>query len=74
MSSKPVVYLVNIGRDEYITQKNKFLPSIQAWIQAHGGGPMLPYSAEFEKEVLALAGSPEKAARDAAATELGSTT
>ena len=32
MTSKPVVYLVNIGRDEYIAQKNKFLPKIQQWI------------------------------------------
>ena len=71
MSSKPVVYLVNIGRDEYITKKNKWLPKIQQWIQANGGGPMLPYSAEFEAEVLANAGSPEREARDAAAQELG---
>ena len=28
MSAKPIVYLVNIGRDEYITQKNKWLPKI----------------------------------------------
>ena len=28
MSSKPVVYLANIGRDEYIAQKNKYLPKI----------------------------------------------
>ena len=28
MSSKPVVYLVNIGRDEYIRQQNRFLPKI----------------------------------------------
>jgi len=28
MSSKPIVYLVNIGRDEYIAQRNKFLPKI----------------------------------------------
>ena len=74
MTSKPVVYLVNIGRDEYIAQKNKFLPKIQAWIKANGGGPMLPYSAEFEAEVLANAGSPDKAARDAAAAELGQPT
>ena len=71
MTSKPVVYLVNIGRDEYIAQKNKYLPKILAWIKANGGGPMLPYSAEFEAEVLAAAGSPERAARDAAAAELG---
>ena len=32
---------------------------------------MIPFSAEFEKEVLALAGSPDKVARDNAAKELG---
>lgn len=74
MSSKPVVYLVNIGRDEYITKKNKWLPKIQQWIKDNAGGPMLPYSAEFESEVLAMAGSPEKPARDAAAAELGAAT
>ena len=71
MSSKPVVYLVNIGRDEYIKKKNKWLPKIAEYIKEHGGGPVLPYSAEFEAEVLANAGSPDKAARDAAAKELG---
>ena len=25
MTAKPVVYLVNIGRDEYITKKNKLM-------------------------------------------------
>jgi obg-like ATPase 1 len=74
MTSKPVVYLVNIGRDEYITKKNKYLPKILKWIQENGGGPMVPFSAEFEKEVLALAGSPDKDARDKAATELGGAT
>jgi len=35
---------------------------------------MLPYSAEFEAEVLATAGSPDKAARDEAAEMLGQPT
>ena len=74
MSSKPVVYLVNIGRDEYIKKKNKFLPAIAEYVKAHGGGPILPYSAEFEAEVLSNAGSPEKEARDKAASELGAPT
>ena len=52
MSSKPVVYLVNIGRDEYMRKQNRWLPRIQEWIKANGGGPMLPYSAEYESEVL----------------------
>jgi len=74
MSSKPVVYLVNIGRDEYMRKQNKYLPKITAWIKANGGGPMLPFSAEYEAEVLTTAGSPDKAARDAAATEIGAPT
>lgn len=74
MSSKPVVYLVNIGRDEYIRQQNKWLPQIAAWIKANGGGPMLPYSAEFESEVLAVAGSPDREPRDEAAESLGRAT
>jgi len=52
MTSKPVVYLVNISKEEYITKKNKWLPKILQWINANGGGNMVPYSAEFEKEVL----------------------
>ena len=74
MSAKPVVYLVNIGRDEYIRKQNKWLPKIQAWINENGKGPMVPFSAEYEAEVLATAGSPDKAARDAAATEIGAPT
>jgi obg-like ATPase 1 len=35
---------------------------------------MLPFSAEFEKEVLEQAGSPDKEPRDAAAAELGAAT
>lgn len=35
---------------------------------------MIPYSAEFEAEVLANAGSPDRAARDTAAAELGQPT
>lgn len=35
---------------------------------------MIPYSAEFEKEVLAAAGTTEKDARDKAAEEIGAQT
>ena len=55
--SKPVVYLANIGKKGYMSQKNKYLPRILAWIKANGGGPMIPYSAEFEAEILEIAGS-----------------
>jgi len=51
LTSKPVVFLVNIGRDEYIKKQNKWLPKIGAYLKEHGSGPMIPYSAEFEAEV-----------------------
>ena len=73
MTAKPVVYLVNIGRDEFIKKQNKWLPKIAGYIKEHGGGPMIPYSAEFESEVVDNAGT-DKEARDQAAKELGAET
>ena len=32
LTAKPVVYLVNISRDDFIKKKNKWLPKINAWI------------------------------------------
>jgi len=71
MTAKPVVYLVNIGYEEYKKKKNKYLPKIAEWIKANGGGPMIPFSAEFEKEVMSIAQSLDKTIRDKAAEELG---
>lgn len=51
LTSKPVVYLVNIGKEDYIKQKNKYLPKISEWIKTNGSGPMIPFSADFESEV-----------------------
>jgi len=71
MTAKPVVYLVNIGYEEYKAKKNKYLPKIAAWIKENGGGPMLPFSAEFEKDVMASAGCLDKDIRDQCASDLG---
>jgi obg-like ATPase 1 len=70
ITSKPVVYLVNISKEDYVKKKNKHLPKIQKWISEHGGGPMIPYSADFEKEVTSQ-GSDEEVRRKIA-EELGS--
>jgi len=53
LTAKPGVYLVNISQDDYFKKKNKYLPKISAWIQEHGGGPMIPFSAEYEAKVVA---------------------
>ena len=70
ITSKPVVYIVNISEDDYIKKKNKYLPKIQKWISEHGGGPMIPFSAEFEKKVTSQGVDPE--VRRKIAEELGS--
>lgn len=49
ITTKPVVYLVNLTKDDYIRKKNKFLPAVHKWIQSHGGGVMIPFSVEFEQ-------------------------
>jgi obg-like ATPase 1 len=57
-TAKPVVYLVNISEQDYIKKKNKWLGKIQAWIKAHGGGKIIPYSVAYEKKVFEA--SPEE--------------
>ena len=52
LTAKPIVYLVNISEEEYKKKKNKWLPKISEFIKNNGGGPMLPYSAEFERKVI----------------------
>ena len=71
MTAKPVVYLINIGDADYKTKKNKWLPKIAQWINENGGGPMVPYSADFEKQVLDTAGTPDRNVRDETAKEMG---
>lgn len=51
-TAKPVVYLVNISEQEYIKKKNKWLGKIQQWINAHGGGKIIPYSVAYEQKLF----------------------
>ncbi|KAI9222171.1 P-loop containing nucleoside triphosphate hydrolase protein [Blastocladiella britannica] len=51
ITTKPVIYLVNMDQKDYIRKKNKWLLKIHNWIQAHGGGTMIPFSVEFEQAV-----------------------
>jgi hypothetical protein len=51
LTSKPVIYLVNMSATDYIRKKNKWLPKIHGWIQEHGGGVMIPFSVEFESKL-----------------------
>jgi obg-like ATPase 1 len=54
LTAKPVVFMVNLSSQDYIRKKNKWLAPIQKWVQEHGGGPIIPYSIEFEQTVMAM--------------------
>lgn len=51
LTAKPAVYLVNMSKKDYIRKKNKWLPKLFEWVQAHGGDPIIPFSGVFENEV-----------------------
>lgn len=59
LTSKPVIYLVNVGLSDYIRKKNKWLAKIHAWVQEHGGGTMIPFSVEFEQKLWELRDDPD---------------
>ena len=60
LTAKPVVYLVNIGNDEYALQKNKYLAKIHEWVKANDQyAKIIPFSAQFEAEVCAFGDNEE---------------
>ncbi|XP_020587395.1 obg-like ATPase 1 [Phalaenopsis equestris] len=61
LSAKPVVYLVNMNEKDYQRKKNKFLPKIHAWVQEHGGEPIIPFSCVLEKNLSDM--PPDEAAK-----------
>ena len=54
ITTKPIVYLVNLSKRDFVRKKNKWLVKIHAWIKEHGGGVMIPFSVEFEQELWDL--------------------
>ncbi|URE29198.1 hypothetical protein MUK42_17700 [Musa troglodytarum] len=52
LTAKSVVYLVNMNEKDYQRKKNKFLPKIHAWVQEHGGEPIIPVSCVLEKKLV----------------------
>lgn len=69
LTAKPIVYLANLSEKDYKSKKNKYLPKIAEWIKEHGGGPMIPYSADYEKKLTDISQDPE--VRNKAADEEG---
>mmetsp|Transcript_23235 Transcript_23235/g.69690 ORF Transcript_23235/g.69690 Transcript_23235/m.69690 type:complete len:276 (-) Transcript_23235:4-831(-) len=38
ITTKPIVYLVNLSKKNFIAKKSKWLPKIADWVKDHGGG------------------------------------
>jgi len=51
---KPIVYLVNLDEKSFRRKANKWLVPINTWVEAHGGGTIIPYSAGWETELWQL--------------------
>jgi ribosome-binding ATPase YchF (GTP1/OBG family) len=52
VTTKPVIYVVNLSQKAYIRKANKWLPKINDWVKEHGGGQILPVSCEFEQNLF----------------------
>jgi obg-like ATPase 1 len=62
LTSKPIIYLVNMTEEGYINKKNKWLPKIKQWIDSQDGGQLIPFSASLESKIVELeTQSPEAA-------------
>jgi len=50
LTSKPIIYIVNMALEDYTRQKNRWLPRIKQWITEHSpDSVMLPMSVAFEQ-------------------------
>ncbi|KOX80468.1 hypothetical protein WN51_12951 [Melipona quadrifasciata] len=53
LTSKPVIYLVNLSEKDYIRKKNKWLIKIKEWVDKNDPGAVLiPFSGVFENKLL----------------------
>ena len=55
ITTKPQIYVVNMSKKSFLRKGNVWLPKIQAWVNEHGGGQIIPMSCEFEQEYFDLA-------------------
>ncbi|KAK3682125.1 P-loop containing nucleoside triphosphate hydrolase protein [Podospora appendiculata] len=60
ITTKPVIYLVNLTMKDYLRQKCKYLGKVAEWVKAHGGtgADIIPFSVEFEEKLWSLREDP----------------
>lgn len=53
ITTKPVIYLVNLSEKDYIRKKNKWLIKIKEWVDKNDPGSMIiPFSGVFENKLI----------------------
>ena len=69
ITTKPVVYLVNLSAADFVRKRNKHLAGISTWVAAHGGGAVIPMSVAWEEALWATRN--DAAAREAFLADAG---
>jgi len=55
LTSKPIIYVINMSTDDFMRQKNRWLARIKNWITENSPGcPMIPMSVECEQVIETL--------------------
>merc|ERR1711997_1309521 len=63
ITSKPMIYLVNLSEKDFISKKNKWLPKIKEYVDKNDPGAMIiPFSGAFEQKLMELESAEEKKA------------
>ena len=53
ITSKPMLYLVNLSEKDFLRKKNKWLPKIKEYVDKHDPGAMIiPFSGSFEQKLM----------------------
>lgn len=62
LTAKPMVYLVNTSEKDYISGDNKWIPSIQEWVEENNKGDLvLPLSVSLESKLADMESKEEQA-------------
>eukprot|EP01124_Arcella_intermedia_P006676 TRINITY_DN1399_c1_g1_i3.p1 TRINITY_DN1399_c1_g1~~TRINITY_DN1399_c1_g1_i3.p1 ORF type:complete len:391 (+),score=89.90 TRINITY_DN1399_c1_g1_i3:44-1216(+) len=68
LTAKPIIYIINMSEQDFVRQKNKWLPKVVQWIKEHSpGAPIIPVCVTFEQKLEAL---PSKEERDKLCAEM----
>merc|ERR1711902_105465 len=55
ITSKPMIYLINLSEKDFIRKKNKWLPKIKEYVDKNDPGAMIiPFSGAFEAKLLEM--------------------